>query len=179
MGPKETERFLKRIGAFFGREDEAERLTAREKERLAEETGRLMPALKGKRVLMATANTSMDWLMDAAEQAGMEVVWVGVLNYLRQEITVTAEEKRAPIVHDLTSEDMVIKAAGQLAPDIIVSMYTDLVPEGAYPVDVISMTQKAGFDSSLGVLARWKRLLENGKEGEWVNDRRFFEKHYA
>ena len=179
LGSKATERFLRGIGAFFGREEEAERLISREKERLAEAIDALKPALSGKRVMLATANTNMDWLMDAAEQVDMQFVWVGVLNYLRQEITVTADERRASLVHELHSGDMVMKAAEQLAPDLIVSVYTSIVPEGTYLVDVLSMTQKAGFYSGLEVLTRWTQLLENGKEGEWINDRRFFEKHYA
>ena len=179
LGAKATESFLRGIGAFFGREAEAERLIAAERVRLAEEIEKLKPALAGKRVMMATANTSMDWLMDAAEQVGVEFVWVGVLNYLRQEITVTADEKRAAMVHELTSGDMVMNAAKQLDPDIILSVYTNLVPEGTYLVDVISMTQKTGFYSGIEVLKRWIQLLENRKEGDWVNDRQFFEKHYS
>jgi hypothetical protein len=41
------------------------------------------------------------------------------------------------------------------------------------------MTQRVGFYSGIDVLERWAQLLENRKEGEWTNDRKFFEKYFA
>ena len=45
--------------------------------------------------------------------------------------------------------------------------------------DSLPMTQKVGFYSGVDVLERWALLLENRREGDWTDDRVFFEKYFS
>jgi hypothetical protein len=120
----------------------------------------------------------MDWLMDAAEDAGMEFVWVGVLNYLGTELSVSSRPDRCP-VEEITGRTSVEARAEELAPDILLSNYTSSVSAGDAVTDAIPMGRQVGFRSGIPVLRRWARLLEERREGEWVRDRALFEKYYG
>ena len=127
---------------------------------------------------MTTINANMDWLMDAAEDAGMEFVWVGVLNYLGTELCVSSRPDRCP-VEEITGRTSVEARAEELAPDILLSNYTSSVSAGDAVTDAIPMGRQVGFRSGIPVLRRWARLLEERREGEWVRDRALFEKYYG
>ena len=142
-------------------------------------TEALRSKLAGKRVLITTINTSMDWLLDTALQAGVECVWIGVLNYLRQELRVTDEPSRKELVHEIMDRQSIVDAVETLKPDIVLSNYLGELPPGDYIADNMPMTQKVGFHSGIDVLERWVRLLEDRKEGEWIDDKKFFEEYYT
>ncbi|MBR0482142.1 MAG: AAA family ATPase [Firmicutes bacterium] len=179
VGYAATERFLRELQEYFGGDSAVDVLLEKEKESFAKEIERLRPVLSGKKVLMTTINADIDWLTDTAEQAGMEFVWIGVLNYLRQEIRVTSDPARAKAVHEITARGEIYDAIEKYRPDIIITGYIDSVPKGDHIVDSLPMTQRVGFYSGIDVLERWAQLLENRKEGEWTNDRKFFEKYFA
>ena len=149
-----------------------------EMRRYEAEIAELRPRLAGKKILMTTINANMDWLMDTAEDAGMEFIWVGVLNYLGTELCVTARPERCPIevLDGITPVER--KIAGRKA-DILLSNYTSSVTTGDAVTDAIPMGRQVGFRSGIPVLRRWARLLEKRREGEWVRDRALFEKYYA
>ncbi len=179
IGYIETESFLRDIAAFFGCEDLVDNVLEEEKEEYLKDIESLKERLCGRKVLMTTINANIDWLMDTAEDAGVEFVWIGVLNYLRQNVKVTSNPKRKEIVQEVFGREEIFKAIEELKPDIVITNYTDNVPVGEYIIDSLPMTQRVGFGSGLDVLDRWALLLENRREGEWINDREFFEKYFA
>ena len=178
VGFRETSLFLERIGDLFGCREKAEPVIREERLRYEAEIAGLRPHLEGKRILMTTINANMDWLMDAAEDAGMEFVWVGVLNYLGTELCVSSRPDRCP-VEEITGRTSVEARAEELAPDILLSNYTSSVSAGDAVTDAIPMGRQVGFRSGIPVLRRWARLLEERREGEWVRDRALFEKYYG
>ncbi len=179
VGFKASEEFLLGIGEIFGCKEVVSSITEREKKTFLRKTEALRSKLAGKRVLITTINTSMDWLLDTALQAGVECVWIGVLNYLRQELRVTDEPSRKELVHEITDRQSIVDAVETLKPDIVLSNYLGELPPGDYMADNMPMTQKVGFHSGIDVLERWVRLLEDRKEGEWINDKKFFEEYYT
>ena len=179
VGNRETSEFLRNIAGFFGRPEAAEDVIAREKARYDAEAARLRRVLKGKKVIMTTINANLDWLLDAAEDVGLEFVWIGVLNYLRQEIKISDRPDRQAAVEEIGAFFSIRDRIRDLHPDIVISNYTAATDEGDYIVDNLPMGQLNGFRSGLEVMDRWARLLQTRREGEWMHDRALFEKYFA
>ena len=176
-----TARFLRSLGAFFGCGNEAEEIIREREESYMERIEALKPALSGKKLLLTTINANIDWLLSAAHAAGMRIVWLGVLNYLRTTLCVTDHPEYCDeLVPDFTP-DMVFAAIAEKKPDIVLTNYTTESDEGDYVREALPMAPEAGFDTALSVLERWKMRFENRnvKEGDWKNDRELFEKYFA
>lgn len=178
IGFQATCRWLREISAFFHREDAAEQIIRDEKESYESEIASLRSVLSGKKILMTSINVNMDWFLEAAEAAGMSFVWIGVLNYLKQDIVLSDHPDRYPVEQTLDVEQIQAKAR-ELKPDLILTNYTSETGRGDWLVAAMPMTQVAGFRSALVILQRLADLFENGKEGTWSDDRALFEKYYA
>ena len=178
VGFRETSRFLKDVGARVGCEEKAGPVIRAEQETYEAEIRELRPLLKGKKLLMTTINENMDWLLDTAADAGVEIVWVGVLNYLKTELCVTARPDSCP-VEEIFSRQTAADRIAELRPDIVLSNYTFSEPSGEAVTDTIPMGRQVGFRSGIPVLRRWARLLGERRKGEWVRDRALFEKYYG
>ncbi|MBQ4369886.1 MAG: nitrogen fixation protein NifH, partial [Oscillospiraceae bacterium] len=179
VGFRATARFLEQIGEFFGCREAAAPIIEKEKALYKAEAARLAPRLRGKRILMTTINANLDWLIDAARAVGMEFVWIGVLNYLHRELSVTAFPERGALIEEIADWPAVTAKIKELKPDIVLSNYTSAVPEGDYIMDNMPMGQLLGFRSGLELMDRWARLGENRREGDWTRDRELFEKYYS
>ena len=112
-------------------------------------------------------------------EAGLEFVWIGVLNYLRQEIKISDRPDRQAAVEEIGAFFSIRDRIRDLHPDIVISNYTAATDEGDYIVDNLPMGQLNGFRSGLEVMDRWARLLQTRREGEWMRDRALFEKYFA
>ena len=179
VGFRATAAFLERIGDFFGCREAAEPVIAAERRRFDAEAARLRPVLQGKKVLMTTINANLDWLLDAAEAVGVEFVWIGVLNYLRQELRISSRPERRDLVEEIAAASVITEKIETLKPDIVLSNYTSALPEKDYITDNMPMGQLVGFHAGLDTMDRWARLLENRREGAWMRDEIWFKKYFA
>ena len=179
IGFRATRDFLLELGDFFGCRAAAEALVEREAEDYRREIAALRPALARKRVLMTTINANQDWLLDAAEDCGMEFVWIGVLNYLRRELHITDRPDRFSAIQEITGARQVEEKIRELKPDLVLGNFTAAKGEGDYLTDTLPMTQPIGFDSGLAVLRRWARLNKDTGEGAWKHDEQWFKEYYA
>ena len=179
IGFRATRDFLLELGDYFGCRAAAEALVKKEAEDYRREIEALKPVLRGKKVLMTTINANLDWLLDAAEDCGMEFVWIGVLNYLRRELHVTDRAERFSAIQEITGARQVEEKIRELKPDLVLGNFTAGKGEGDYLTDTLPMTQPIGFGSGLTVLRRWAQLNKNEREGEWKNDERWFKEYYA
>ena len=179
VGFTETKRFLKRIGEHFGCPEAANPIILKAEELYKGEIARLRPQLKDKRILLTTINVNLDWLLDAAQEVGAEVVWIGVLNYLHRALGVSDHPDRQGKIEEITTLPQLMDKITSMKPDIVMSNFAFAVPEGDYVVDNMPMVQEIGFHSGIRTLERWASLQENGNEGAWVNDRELFEKHFS
>ena len=178
VGFQETRRFIKDMAEFFECPEKADPVIREEQERYEREIGELRPLLKGRRILMTTINENMDWLTDTVADAGMEFVWIGVLNYLGTELCVTSDAGRYP-VEEIGDRQRVKDKIAELKPDIVLSNYTFSDPGAEAVTDTIPMGRRVGFRAGIPVLQRWARLLNERREGEWILDRKLFEKHFC
>ena len=179
IGFRATRNFLLELGDFFGCREEAEALISREEADYRREIESLRPLLQGKRILMTTINANLDWLLDAAEDCGMEFVWIGVLNYLHRDLRITDRQERNAVIREITGGDIVEQRIRELKPDMVLGNYTARAEGGEYIADTLPMTQPIGFGSGLTVLRRWAQLNKNEREGEWEHDRVWFEQYFA
>ena len=179
IGFRATRNFLLELGDFFGCREEAEALISREEADYRREIESLRPLLQGKRILMTIINANLDWLLDAAEDCGMEFVWIGVLNYLHRELRITDRQERNAVIREITGGDIVEQRIRELKPDMVLGNYTARAEGGEYIADTLPMTQPIGFGSGLTVLRRWAQLNKNEREGEWEHDRVWFEQYFA
>ncbi len=179
IGFRATRDFLLSLGDFFGCRARAEALIAREEADYRREIEALRPLLKGKRVLMTTINANLDWLLDAAEDCGMEFVWIGVLNYLHRDLHVTDQPERFSAIEEITGGEVVEQRIRERKPDMVLGNYTARLVGGDYLTDTLPMTQPIGFGSGLAVLRRWAQLNKNAREGAWQNDEAWFQTYFA
>ena len=128
---------------------------------------------------MTTINANLDWLLDAAEAVGVEFVWIGVLNYLRQELRISSRPERRDLVEEIAAASVITEKIETLKPDIVLSNYTSALPEKDYITDNMPMGQLVGFHAGLDTMDRWARLLENRREGAWMRDEIWFKKYFA
>ena len=179
VGVKATERWLRDLAGFFEIKDNAVMNTVleRERARYEAEVRRLRPALEGKRIFITTINTNLDWLLTVIDDLGMEIVRIGVLNYLRTEVRVSETPGRYPIDENFPwgeAEDE-IRAAD---PDIALFNYTPQIKGSRSVIDSLPMLPRIGFDSGLAVAERWAELLAHTIEGGWRQDRELYERYY-
>ena len=179
IGFNETRRFLEAVGSHFGCEDKVAPIVADEQERFESELTALRPQLAGKRVVITTINVNLDWLLDAVSSAGMEVAWIGVLNYLHRDLGITALPDKYPFIEPIVSFSEATARIEELKPDIVVSNFAFAVPPGDYIIDNMPMVQQVGFHSGIETLNRWVRLQQNEKQGIWIHDKELFEKYFA
>lgn len=67
----------------------------------------------------------------------------------------------------------------ELHPDIVLSNYVTRTDAEDCLVDSMPMSPMVGFHSGIEVIARWGRLMQTKRKGEWMDDRSLFEKYYA
>ena len=175
VGFEDTCRWVRRIGDYFDRSAEAEEIIRTEEKIYLEELDKLRKDLTGKKILLTTINAGLDWLLEAAAKAGMCFVWIGVLNYLHQEICVTSHPEFMELIDTEYDWMKVREKVQQLKPDLVLSNYTSAMEDGPYVLDAIPMTPNMGFHTALPVLRRWAKLFVSGKEGSWKNDRTLFD----
>ncbi len=176
VGAQATVQFLQEIGEFFHCSELVPDLIRQEEEKYRNEIARLRPELEGKRLVITTINTNIDYVLQAASDVGMEILQVGVVNYLRQEVKVSDTPEKYNIDPDFQWEHL-YDQAGDWEADFVISNYTPPVQDGAYVKDALPMMPLVGFGSGIAVIQRWADLQRRKREGAWNHDRVFFEQY--
>lgn len=180
VGFQETAKWLRGIGAFFGREEEAEAIISEHEDRYRERIARVRPGLQGKRLLILTFNHQLDWVISAALDAGMEIVKIGVFNFSQDEgfrsvlpetAGIDVEENYDPARRE---EDI-----ARLRPDVLLTNYEFETEQEDLLLDTIPMCPDTGFFSGLEMAERWSRMSGHQQEGSWKNDRHLPGKYFA
>ena len=180
IGAEATIRWLRKVTAFFdeGDSSRADALIEGEWERYREGIRSLRPALAGRKIMITTINVNIDWLLQVVTDLQMEVVSIGVMNYLHTELAVSRTPDRYPIDEHFPWEQMEERIR-EAQPDILLSNYTPQMDTGATVIDAIPMQPQIGFGSGLAVARRWTSLLKKRMRGGWQNDRELYEQYYT
>ena len=130
----------------------------------------------------------MDWIIRAAEGAGMKVAWIGVMNYLRTPLRVSKEKHILEVTEEVSSARRIREQLEKLQPDLVLTNYAGgEAARGSWLTDTVPSSPLAFFRSAMPVLQRWETMFrekERGsvireKGGAWKNDGIFYEKYFA
>ena len=179
IGFKETSDWLLALGKRFDASDEAKSIIS-ENEIIYQNRMKLVrPKLEGKKLMIITYNHELDWILNAALDCGMKIVKICVLNFSQDEgFRSSLSEIDGIEVVENYDKDERSSDIKRLKPDIILSNY-EPVSEQSYITDTIPMCPDNGFFTGLEMVERWSRLFSKSKEGEWLNDRKLFDKYYS
>lgn len=179
IGFKETSDWLLALGKHFDASDEAKSIIS-ENEIIYQNRMKLVrPKLEGKKLMIITYNHELDWILNAALDCGMKIVKICVLNFSQDEgFRSSLPEIDGIEVVENYDKDERSSDIKRLKPDIILSNY-EPVSEQSYITDTIPMCPDNGFFTGLEMVERWSRLFSKSKEGEWLNDRKLFDKYYS
>ena len=129
--------------------------------------------------MIITYNHELDWILNAALDCDMKIVKICVLNFSQDEgFRSSLPEIDGIEVVENYDKDERSSDIKRLKPDIILSNY-EPVSEQSYITDTIPMCPDNGFFTGLEMVERWSRLFSKSKEGEWLNDRKLFDKYYS
>lgn len=179
IGFKETSDWLLALGKHFDASNEAKSIIS-ENEIIYQNRMKLVrPKLEGKKLMIITYNHELDWILNAALDCGMKIVKICVLNFSQDEgFRSSLPEIDGIEVVENYDRDERSSDIKRLKPDIILSNY-EPVSEQSYITDTIPMCPDNGFFTGLEMVERWSRLFSKSKEGEWLNDRKLFDKYYS
>lgn len=176
-GLKESELWLNKIAAYFGKELQAQAVINKYREIYWTEISELKPYLSGKKLMIVTSIHTIEWILQTAVDLGMEIVKVGILNYSQDNLFRSAlKEHIGELVLNYDQLDRNADIA-RLRPDLILSNYKGV--DGQVYADTIPLCPDAGFLSGIQLAKRWKEIFKlNLKEG-WKQDESLFRKYFA
>lgn len=179
IGFKETSDWLLALGKHFDASDEAKSIISENEIIYQNRIKSVRPKLEGKKLMIITYNHELDWILNAALDCGMKIVKICVLNFSQDEgFRSSLSEIDGIEVVENYDRDERSSDIKRLKPDIILSNY-EPVSEQRYITDTIPMCPDNGFFTGLEMVERWSRLFSKSKEGEWLNDRKLFDKYYS
>ena len=179
IGFKETSDWLLAIGKRFDASDEAKSIISENEIIYQNRIKSVRPKLECKKLMIITYNHELDWILNAALDCGMKIVKICVLNFSQDEgFRSSLSEIDGIEVVENYDKDERSSDIKRLKPDIILSNY-EPVSEQSCITDTIPMCPDNGFFTGLEMVERWSRLFSKSKEGEWLNDRKLFDKYYS
>jgi len=178
IGFDETATWLNSLGGFFRSEAEAAKIIEENRAAYEERIRRVRPALAGKRLLILTYNHNLDWILRAAIGAGIEVAKIGVFNFSQDagfvsnlDVTLNVEE-----AYDKENRQRDID---KYHPDIVLSNYDFSFERHGCISDVIPMCPDVGFFTGVEMAERWAKMIHQDFTGDWRQDERLYQQHYA
>ena len=179
IGFKETSDWLLALGKHFDASNEAKSIISENEIIYQNRIKSVRPKLEGKKLMIITYNHELDWILNAALDCGMKIVKICVLNFSQDEgFRSSLPEIDGIEVVENYDKDERSSDIKRLKPDIILSNY-EPVSEQSCITDTIPMCPDNGFFTGLEMVERWSRLFSKSKEGEWLNDRKLFDKYYS
>ncbi len=182
VGFYETCKWLRGMGRYFGKEKEAEEIIREHQGEYESRIEKVRKVLKGKTLMIITYNHELDWMIGAAFDAGMQIPFVGIMNFSQDEGFRT-ELKETSFIGEITEDYDAMnrhKDVERIKPDILLTNYDsgDIYPGTI--CDTIPMCPDCGFYSGVEMLERWIKASDKGdKNGGWTNDKGLFDKYFA
>ena len=173
-------RWTRRLGERFCRsEEQIEAALADYRVRYRTEMERIRPKLSGKRLMIITITQNIDWALQTALDAGMEIVFVGIL-YFSQDDLFTTElgDSIGELVVGYNPNNRDADIA-RVKPDLLLSPYPSAEDLGPVYQDIITYSPEAGFFSGLVPARRWAGIFNMNLAEGWKKDESLFRKYYA
>jgi nitrogenase molybdenum-iron protein alpha/beta subunit len=169
VGFEATARWVRALGAETGREARAEVLVAGELERYETGLEVLRSALAGKRLMIVTPNHQVDWVLELAQDLGMEIVSVGILASAWEDALQSRFADRIPIRLGYRREDR-DRDILALQPDLTLTNTVWPSQPSECRVELLPYVPDCGFLSGLEEARRWSRALKLPAKEGWRDD---------
>lgn len=170
--------WLRTLGRSLGKEARVEEIISAEREKYVRKINEIMPVLKGKKLMVITYNHELDWILKTADDAGMEIVKIGILNFSQDEGFRTNLSLKCPVEENYDKTKR-MSDIDKYKPDVLLTNYASSVAEKVAVADTIPMCPYVGFESGIEMLKRWAELLRLDRKGEWNDDAVLFDKYYS
>lgn len=178
IGFSETTEWILEIGQIMGEWEIANKIIKENKNIYEEKIAKIKDTLKGKKLMIITYNHSIDWILTAALDAGMEIVKLCILNFSQDEGFRTKLDKEFIIEENYDNQNRE-KDIEKYEPDIVLSNYESGKAYKNCITDTIPMCPDVGFFSGCNIVERWTSLMELNLQGEWKQDEQLFKKYYS
>jgi len=178
VGFEDTREWLLEVGEFFGKTTIANRIIEVQKEIYFSRMEKVRPILQGKKLMIVTYNHEIDWIIEAAMDAEMEIVKIGILNFSQDEGFRTRLNLETEVEANY-NRDRLNQDVAMYQPDIFLSNYSSSMENKELLQDTIPMCPDVGFFSGLLMMERWTKLLDMNLQGEWKDDEVLFKSYYC
>ncbi|MDR2620536.1 MAG: AAA family ATPase [Propionibacteriaceae bacterium] len=178
VGFAQTADWLRAVATIFNTSTIAEEIISKASVAYQQQVNTVKAQLNGKRLMVVTYNHELDWILQTALDAGMEIVKVCVLDYSQDDGFRTRITQPFPVEqhYDRTRRAADIAA---LRPDVLLSNYASSVADAVAVADTIPMCPDVGFTSGLKLAHRWANLLKTTPRGDWRLDRELYNHYYS
>ncbi len=178
IGYDETCDWLRELGEKFGAQKQAQSIIDEQKSAYEAEIARLKPQLEGRKLMVITYNSELDWILKTAIDCGMQVIKIGALDYSQDFGFRTRLGIEFPVElhYDPNKRATDIES---LKPDVLLTNYASSVTQNVPVCDTIPMCPYVGFESGIMLAKRWALLLKMNLDGGWKNDESLFDKYYS
>ncbi len=163
-----TAMWLGKIGAYFGKEREAEELTAKNRVRYEEALASLRWCTAGRTMLISTYSRNIDWMLELAGDLGMEVVRVGLMQSPANE-PLRTRYTGLPVETAYSVERRREDIRG-FQPDLVLADRPALGPDEPARCDAIPYSPGFGFLAGVRHAERWCRLMKLPAVAGWRYD---------
>ncbi|MCL2137486.1 MAG: AAA family ATPase [Coriobacteriia bacterium] len=179
LGFADTARWIRSLAALYGREAIAETMIAAYRDQYEAEVSRLRPILEGRRLMLVTFSHQVDWILSTALDLGMEIGFVGILEYSQDYSFETAfADQIGELQTNLDYNAMRrMDDVMRIAPDVLIGNY---LPSGNLHVpvtDTIQLCPDVGFMTGINMASRWSELFRLKLGEGWRNDADIYRKH--
>jgi nitrogenase molybdenum-iron protein alpha/beta subunit len=180
IGFRAASEWVRRLGPRFNKsETEIAAVLANYKKRYEGEIARIRPKLEGKRVMIITITQNIDWALQTALDAGMEIAFVGILNYSQEsDFTTELESSIGELVVGYNPGNRNTDV-DRVKPDLLLSPFPSAEDLGTVYQDTITYSPEAGFFSGLVLARRWAEIFNMNLQEGWKKDEYLFRKYYA
>ena len=173
--------WITRLAEIYDRPEAAQPIIDDYRQRYQREVARLRPTLAGRRLMVITFNHDIDWILSAALDVGMQIGFVGILNYSQDNVFKT---ELADHIEELNTE-MDYSAMARLddvrrvSPDVLLGNYIPGDGLGVTVSDTIPLTPTGGFMSAIKMAARWADLMRLNLGEGWRRDADLYRQYSA
>jgi len=165
----ETKEWFLAVAEIFGEDEKAHQIIETEREEYQKRIGRIRPFLKGKTILISTVLRKIDWICDLAEDLGIKILKIGVMNFPFPVPFTTRYEGRIPIVNNYT-EDLYFDDIQSLKPDLILYNLHFMLPPDQVRSARIPMNPEIGFHAAIRQAEKWSILMQIPVIDGWKKD---------
>ncbi|MCL1879276.1 MAG: AAA family ATPase [Actinomycetia bacterium] len=181
VGFAESQEWLGELAAYAGCPERAKMIVSSFEGRYQEEVRRLQPLLAGRRLMVVTYNHNIDWILATALDVGMELAFVGILDYSQDHRFQTQFVEQIGELH--TGLEYTAKSRAddvrRVAPDVLLGNYLPSEDLGEAVLDTLPLCPDVGFLSGIALVARWAELLRMDLGEGWRQDADLYRKHRA